>query len=302
MRVSVTSDRPDTLRRAVRYTALFADSNDEATAITVMALYSDHETHETRRRFVELRESLIEDLGHMIEAKRRHGKPIEQILSEVEAHAYDLVVLGIHLRWRLTQLRPKYIARHLARRIKVPVLIVFPAWDRLQRVLACTGAEPEDLRIVRAAGRMAAAAGGEVTVLHVMSQLPISADAQTEDLTRTAEELMERGTREGEHLCQALDILDRAGIPSDRRQVKVRHGLVVDEIIEESEEGHYDLVVVGAPYVSSKRAWDELRELIQENVAERVLMGAARPVLVVKASDEGEGGARTDGRQGGNEG
>ncbi len=279
MRILVTSDRPETLERAAEYTRLFAGPD---AAIMLMPIYEDEEAAAGDRRQLEtVRDDLTETLDRPLETEHRYGQVVDQILAEAERDRYDLVVLGIHLRRGWGHLRPKLVARKVARQIRVPLLIVFPAWQQLRRILVCTGGEKPAERVVRFAGRLAASAGAEVTVLHVMSQIPMASDAQVEDLAYNTTEVMAYQTREGRHLQRTLDILTDLGLPEERCTTRVRYGFVVDEIVQESEESDIDLVVVGAPTVSADRSWNELRELIQEDVAERVLMDARRPVLIV---------------------
>lgn len=279
MHILVTSDRPETLERAADYTRLFAGPD---AAITLMPIYEDEEAAAGDRRQLEtVRDDLTETLDRPLETEHRCGQVVDQILAEAERGRYDLVVLGIHLRRGWGHLRPKLVARKVARQIRVPLLIVFPAWQQLRRMLICTGGEKPAERVVRFAGRLADSVGAEITVLHVMSQVPMASDAEVQGLAYDTDELMERRTREGKHLERILDILTNLGIPREKTTAKVRYGFVVDEIVQESEESDVDLIVVGAPAVSTNRSWNELRELIQEDVAERVLMGARRPVLIV---------------------
>jgi len=277
MRILVTSDGPDTLERAAKYTTLFADPD---AAITLMIVCGAEIAEEERRRLEELHDGLADALDRPIEAKLRRGQVIDQILDETRENRYDLVVLGIHLRRRIGRLRPKFVARRVAPRIEAPLLIVFPEWDRLRRILVCTSGEKPAERVVDVAGRLAASVGAEITVLHVMSQIPMSTGAEIGTLECDADQLIECDTREGKHLQRTLDILADLDLPAEKCTTKVRHGFVVDEIVRESEEGDFDLVVVGAPRVSSGRSWRELRELIHEDIAERVLMDARRPVLI----------------------
>lgn len=280
MRILVTSDRPDTLERAADYTALFADPRE--TDITLMRLCEEESrSEEERRQFEALRGAFTEKLGCPVETKLRRGDPIEQILNETEQRDYDLVVLGIHLRPRWSCLRPKLVARRVVRHIQTPLLIVFPEWSRLHRILICTSATRKDSPLLQKAGRLALLAGADVTVLHVMSQIPLSADAQLKDLERNVDELIEHDSREGIHLERALETLAQVGVPAGRSEAKIKRGLVVDEIVRESEEGNFDLVVLGAHHVPPERSWHELRELIQEDIAERVLVEASRPVLII---------------------
>lgn len=286
MRILVTSDGLDTLKRAAEYTTFVADP--DRTVISLMGLCAGERECEAERRQLELvRDILREELSCPVETFLRCGEAVAQILNEIEQEDYDLVVLGIHLRRRWSHLRPKFVARHVASRIRIPLLIVFPEWRRFRRILVCSGGGRKDLSVVRAAGRLAKRTEADVTVLHVMSQVPISSDAQIEDLDRSADELIKRDTREGVHLERMLTELAHLGLRADKCDAKVRYGLVVDEIVRESEEG-YDLVVVGAHHVSSERSWHELRELIQENVAERVILEAQRPVLIIPPVESGE--------------
>jgi nucleotide-binding universal stress UspA family protein len=288
MRILVTSDGIDTLERAADYTTFFAapiGAEPDESMITLMGFCKgEEETEGELDELQTLRDRLADRLGGPIETSLRCGDPADRIVEETEQHDYDLVVLGIHLRRRLTHLRPKIVARHLAARLDIPLLIVFPEWDQLRRLLICTSAAREDMPVVRTAGWLASQADAEVTVLHVMSQIPLSVDAQVQDLERSAEELMEHEAREGIHFERVMEILGQVGMPPEKAEARIRHGLVVDEIVRESEEGDFDLIALGAHHVSSERSWHELRELIQEDIAERVLLGARRPVLIVSAS------------------
>lgn len=284
MRILVTSDGADTLQRAADYTALLASESD----ITLLSAFSDEEEREASG---EAQSNAAEELEAMqetqIETIVRTADAGAMILEEVERQEYDLVVLGVHLHRKLNRLRPKSLAKHLAGRLSVPLLVVFPAWRKLERILVWTAGEEPDELALRLAGRMASQVDAEVTVLHVMSQVPLSADADVRDLERDADSLIKHRTREGEFLQRALEILGEVGVSPSKYEVKVRHGLTVEEIIDESEEGDFDLIVVGALQVPSQESWHELRELVQEDLAERVLMESSRPVLIAREPEAG---------------
>ena len=57
---------------------------------------------------------------------------------------------------------------------------------------------------------------------------------------------------------------------------KVRHGLVVDEILDEAQKGDYDLVVIG---VHKGERW---QRLLLDNLAYQIITFADRPVLILK--------------------
>lgn len=93
-----------------------------------------------------------------------------------------------------------------------------------------------------------------------------------EDLEASAEVLIARGTREGQHLAEMLERLQAEDVEA---RALVRHGLVVDEVIAEAREGDYEMIITGShrtPGVPARMV---------DDVAGRILLAAHRPVLVV---------------------
>ena len=113
----------------------------------------------------------------------------------------------------------------------------------------------------------------EVTVLHVMSQISAWPGVQGKQLRAEAKELIEAHTPEGQVLEEDMRALGQPGI---HVIAKVRHGLVVDEILAEARSGDYDLVVIGA---HRGEGW---QRLFLDDLAHKILVGADRPVLVVR--------------------
>ncbi len=113
----------------------------------------------------------------------------------------------------------------------------------------------------------------EVTVLHVMSQMSAGPGVEGESLRAGVEELIARATPEGELLGHDIEALQQLGIQA---HAEVRHGLVVDEILSESQKGDYDLVVIGA---YRGEGW---KRILLDDLAHRILVQLDRPVLVVR--------------------
>ncbi len=229
------------------------------------------------------------------EVKVRIGHADEEILDEASSGVYDLIILGTQGRRGITRFLLGSTAERVLRHAETAVLLVQGQRERLERVLVCTAGGVPGLAVVRTGGRVARLASAEVTVLHVMSQMPASpvlpeagalsvmpqtpapaklSPAHLEDLQAQAEELMAHRTPEGIHLEEALRILSDLGVTA---RAQVRHGLVVDEIRAEACEGDYDLVVVGAQVV---QGW--MRFLLN-NVGQQIIDCVGRPVLVARA-------------------
>ena len=224
----------------------------------------------------------------------RVGHAAEEILDEAASGEYDLLVVGTRGRHGITRFLLGSTAERIARQSETSVLLVQGERDAVERILACTAGGEPGLAAVRQAGRVAQVTGARVTILHVMSQLPgcpVPAHAgplqvmpqtpapvevpkaQARDLDATAEQLMDGETWEGVHLREALSILAEMDVPGEAR---VRHGLIIDEIVDEIGVGNYDLVVVGSQPVEG------LMRFLLNDLSQQIIGCTDRPVLVAR--------------------
>jgi nucleotide-binding universal stress UspA family protein len=225
-----------------------------------------------------------------VQTKLRVGRPDHEILQEAEAGKYDLLVVGEGWRPKRTLARAqdRLTAARVAERAACPVLVALNRTrplDRLwpiRRILLCDSGARSTLNALRGdapplsrfTARLAEWLGGEeeVTVLHVMSQLSAGPGVRGRQLRAEVDELLAEQAPEGALIEQDVQALDRPGIHA---QAKVRHGLVVDEIITEARGGDYDLVVIGA---QEEKGW---KRLLLDDLAHQILLSIDRTVLVV---------------------
>jgi nucleotide-binding universal stress UspA family protein len=224
-------------------------------------------------RIVELAAADLKAAGIPVAIHRRTGRLAEQVVLQATTAPYDLVVIGSRGRRGVVQLLLGSVALRVTGHVPTSVLVFKGAIRGLRRFLVCSSAGPVSERTVHFAGHLARALGASVTLLHVMSQLPLAQDALPEDLAASAEELIHRGSREGAHLSRMLDLLAEEG---QAARAVVRHGLVRDEIIAEAREGRYDLVVTGAHVTPG------LNARLVDDLSADILLAANRPVLVVR--------------------
>ncbi|MGF1506088.1 MAG: universal stress protein [Anaerolineae bacterium] len=283
MKILIANSQADVIERAIRFTLHFAEAVQGE--ITIMGICQRTEQQHRLEKQIDELLPLFNGLPLVsVRTLIRSGDAVETIMEEHKVEKYQLVVVGTYRNRRFRRARSQLIVRQLTRTLDVPLLVVPQPRDRLERVLICTSGGRHGEVDVWTGGTLAARVGASVTVLHVMSQLPLIAAALVADLTRDAAELMEHQTREGTHLRRVLGILHECGLPDEKYRAKVRNGLVVDEIIAEAREDDYDLVVIGAHEVPSDTAWNELRELLQDDITGRILTQTRRPVLVVQSS------------------
>jgi nucleotide-binding universal stress UspA family protein len=265
------SDGSSTSEQAARFAAyLLKASGNQVTLFGVVESERDAGPikHSLDLMFARLRPSHAD-----VRIKTARGHAAEEILKESETTGTELIVIGDRGGRGLTRFLLGSTSSRIVQYAPCSVLVAKKTSQELRRILVCTAGGEPGLRDVRFAAAIAAATEADMTVLHVMSQVALSDDSDLYDLKATAEELIERGTREGAHLAAALKIMEEVGA---RGSLKVRHGLVIDEIDAEAREDDHDVVVVGAHFASG------FGRLLLDNVTSHVLEDLDRAVLVVR--------------------
>ena len=222
--------------------------------------------------------AILKGQDFIIQQKIHTGQPADQILQEVKEIPYDLASIGTsgHLRG-FKGLKFGSTGQKLARFMTTPLLVARQVPQQLNRVLICTGAEMPSLETLRLGGKLISNIWGEIVVLHVMSQVALSLESPSDDLVDTANSAIQRGTREGQHLKQALDLLRKAGVPGEVKPL-LRHGLVVREVLTEINEGGYQLLIIGGHYHHGRSHWTEM---LLEDLAGQLLQKAPCSVLII---------------------
>ena len=222
--------------------------------------------------------ALLSGRQFTIQQKIRYGHPADQIMKEAVETSYDLVAVGTSGLVRgFPGLKFGSTAQKLARLLTTPLLVARHVPVKVEKVLICTGAETPSLETLSVGGKLISRVVGEIVVLHVMSQVAMRLDSPADDLVDTAESAIQRGTREGRHLLQALKLVQQAGVVGEVKFL-LRHGLVVDEVIEEIETGGYNLLIIGGHYHHGRSHWTEL---LLEDLAGELLQKAPCSVLII---------------------
>jgi nucleotide-binding universal stress UspA family protein len=201
------------------------------------------------------------------------GEAEEVVLREMEEETYDLVALGALARKRSR--RPLFdpVVVRIIEQAQTSVLAIKGNRPGLSKVLICaSGTEPGHLSIWAGAA-VACSAKAKGTVLHVVDALP-AMYVGLEQMEETLAELLESDTEMARELRWAAQVI-RA--ECEMSEVKLRRGIVADEILQEGQEGDYDLIVLGSSQVGGG-----LRRALMGNLASEIVTRAQRPVLVVR--------------------
>jgi nucleotide-binding universal stress UspA family protein len=202
------------------------------------------------------------------------GEPVRQIVDQTSKTNYDLVVIGARWigatghYWRSAK------TYEVIKAIQPPVLVAIGECKQLKRFLVCTGGKEFIDQALQLTGRLAAGVNASVTLLHVMAEPP----AMYADLVRMEEnvgQLLESKSELGTNLRRQKKELERLGVSAD---IRLRHGIVVDQVFEEVREGNYDLIVTG-----TSQARGLLRHYIMGDLTRSILNRSNVPVLVARA-------------------
>jgi nucleotide-binding universal stress UspA family protein len=223
---------------------------------------------------------VCEESGHdeskiQMEARVRLGHPAEEIVSAAIEGNYDLIVVGTWPKHNLLHRLLAPTTERVVMQAPCPVLVAKGRLEPLGHVLLCVSGAKTPSRAACFLRDLANQMTEDlhITVLHVMSQIS-AGPAAPEDwqLEASAEKLMQASTPEGQWLRQEIEILNgsKANV-----QAKVRHGLVVDEVLMEVLDSDCDLLVIGA---HGQVGW---QRFLLDDLTHQIIVRADRPVLVV---------------------
>jgi nucleotide-binding universal stress UspA family protein len=204
------------------------------------------------------------------------GDPVRQIVAETTKTKYDLVIIGARrtgsagLHWR------SETTYEVIKSIKPPVLVAMGEWAELKRFLVCTGGKEFIEEAVQLTGKLAKAVGASVTLLHVMAEPP-AIYADLVQLEEDVDRLLGSKSELGLNLAAQKADLEKLGIAAE---VRIRHGIVLDQVFAEAREKNYELIVTG-----SSQARGMVRHYIMGDLTRSILNHANCPVLVARATE-----------------
>jgi nucleotide-binding universal stress UspA family protein len=275
MKILVCSDGSERCRRAFASAAVIAAATKAETTILGIT--------ENEQGEGELLETLREEAAVFWEKETKlqivtkFGDMVGEIIRQTRETNYDLVVIGAERRGTQEFFLPSTKAYSIAETIAPPVLVVPRPRPDLKRILICSGGGTYIDNAVRFTSKMAKQLSAGITLLNVVPEPP----AMHATLFRRqddVEALLNSGSALARNLRNEKEIVERAGVPVI---VRIRHGIVIDQILAEVQGTDYDLVVVGSWPVR-----DPWRNYVIGNVTRDIINRTDRPVLVIRSDKE----------------
>lgn len=277
MRVLICSDGTDPADKPIRLGGLLAGPCQAETTLLGIAESAGDEG--PLRVALESEAEKLRGYGVSPELVLRTGEPIREILHQTTATAYDLTIIGAErkgttgLYWRAEK------SHEVIKAIPSPVLLATGSCETLKSFVVCTGGKNFIDAAAQLTGKVAAAVGASVTLLHVMAEPP----AIYADLVRLEEDvdqLLQSGSELGRNLLAQKQSLEQLGVPTE---VRVRHGFVLGQVFGEINERKHDLIVTG-----SSPTRGPLGHFIMGDLTRRIVNRANVPVLVARAAKSNE--------------
>jgi nucleotide-binding universal stress UspA family protein len=271
MKILICSDGMPAAESAIQLGGLLAGPLKAETTLLGIAENSGDERPLREALEKQAQPLRVQNVG--LEISVHAGEPVRQIFDQTSKTSYDLVVIGA--RWigatgHYTRSEKTY---EVIKAIQPPVLVAIGERKQLKRFLVCTGGKEFIEQAIQLTGKLAAAVGASVTLLHVMAEPP-AIYADLVQLEEDVDRLLESKSELGTNLRRQKRALERLGVSAE---VRLRHGIVIDQVFEEARDGDYDLIVTG-----TSQARGLLRHYIMGDLTRSILNHANCPVLVAR--------------------
>jgi nucleotide-binding universal stress UspA family protein len=272
MRLLICSDGTDPADKPTKLGGIIAGPCQFVT--TLLGIAEKPEDEEPLRAALKTEAELLARYKVTPEIVVRKGDPIRQILNQTVEGKHDFVIIGARHQGYGRLYCYSQRTYEVIRAVPAAVLVATGDCEQIKRILVCTGGKHYIEDAVQLTAEIAKCVGAAVTLLHVMAEPPaIYADLVR--LEEDVERLLESDSELGVNLRGQKKSVEKMGVPAE---VRVRHGIALDQIFAELEEGHHDMIVTG-----SSLARGPLRHYIMGDLTRSILNRASCPVLVARA-------------------
>lgn len=242
-------------------------------SLVILAASDSAETLTTVEEQIKSSTELFQGVEY--EFKVAQGDPVDEMEAELKTDRYDMVLFMVHRRRRVIPSGFRFLSQRIIKHATVPIMLVRNVSKKLERILVCTGGLKISEPVVDLSIKLAGQAALHATLLTVSTAVP-SMYTGMDEIEETLEELLETETPVAQHLRLSAEQMTKSGVQAE---VKIRHGDVVEAILEETLEGNYDLVVLGETEGST------LRGLLLGNVTQQIINRSPSAVLISKQRD-----------------
>ena len=203
----------------------------------------------------------------------RQGNPELEILSELKAGIYNLLVIGARAHSTApAELLLGDTTNRIVRRTPISVLVARGTINNLNKLLVCTSGPQAGFDAIRTGIKVSKHSDAKITLLHVSRAVP-SMYTGLDQMGETLSDLLQTNTPTAQHLRDCASLLESEQIDAE---IELRHGTPTQEILRDIERNKYDLLIIGA----AKR--NSINRVLIDDVSIQLASKAPLPVLVVR--------------------
>ena len=181
MKILICSDGTSSAQSAIDLGGLLAGPLKAET--TLLGIAEKSEDEQPLREALQTQAQTLRQRGVSPEIVLQFGEPVLQIVQQTSHRKYDLVVIGARWTGAVGHYWRSKRTYEVIKAIQPPVLVAIGERKELKRFVVCTGGKEFIEQAVKFTGKLAAAVGASVTLLHVMAEPP----AMYADLVRMEE-------------------------------------------------------------------------------------------------------------------
>jgi len=237
MKILMCHDGTEQTDKALRFAGIIAQAAQADVTLLGITETGGAQPEVLLARLQKAREAL-EQSGLRVEVVSKAGVVVTEIVGHGEEQDYDLVVFGAGAP---STMMPG-TTYELARRLGPPALLVVGECAQLKSIVVCTCGKTFIEKAIREIAVFAKPLQAKVTLLHVTAQPPLMF-AHMASLNDDVEALLASGSELGRNLQHARDLLQSLELTVE---IRLRHGMVAEEVLREVHHSGHDMIVVGS--------------------------------------------------------
>lgn len=213
------------------------------------------------------------------------GEVVEQIARHAEDNAFGLVILATHGRGAISRLWLGSVSDALVRRLTLPVLLIrptegtaIPRAEHFRKVFVALDGSTESESAIAPALALADPKGCELVLLRVVPPVPIAGDAGMTAVLPMDDTLTRALTEQAEAYLEGVAARLRSPKVKVSMRVVVEPG-VAQAVLHEASLAGAELLALATHGARG------LRRMVLGSVADKVLRGADRPVLLTRVPE-----------------
>jgi nucleotide-binding universal stress UspA family protein len=270
MKILVCSDGSIRAWKELDFAGILAKAT--GAAVTILGL-TEEQTEAVPKPLLQGQRSL-EQKDISTELIVKYGEPLPEIVNQTKQDEYDIVVTGVERRAGHGFYVRSAKIYSISEAISPPLLMVPEFRPEIKRILLCSGGGTYIDNAVKFVGPLARACGASVTILNILAEPP-AMHARLVSLEEDVRALLNSNCALSKNLKHAKSVIEQSGAEAD---IRIRHGIVISEILNEANESNCDLIVAGSYPVP-----DPWRDYVIGNVTRKIINRADRPVLIIRS-------------------